>query len=204
MVASPTASGYVADFRHTIIILTTNLGATTHRTSGLGFGTAAADTFSSEQIMRAVGQTYRPEFQNRLDKVIVFHPLTRDLMRGILRKELDLVLQRRGLKDRVWAVEWEASAQDFLLEKGFSPEMGARPLKRAIDQYVHRSARRHHRREALSRGRPVRIRAQRRPRHPGRVRRSRQRSDFGWRLGQPCIRRAARIARDDAGAWRHR
>jgi ATP-dependent Clp protease ATP-binding subunit ClpC len=128
--------GYVADFRHTIIILTTNLGATTHRTSGLGFGTAAADTFSSEQIMRAVGQTFRPEFQNRLDKVIVFHPLSRDLMRGILKKELDLVLQRRGLKDRVWAVEWEASAQDFLLEKGFSPEMGARPLKRAIDQYV--------------------------------------------------------------------
>ena len=128
--------GYVADFRHTIIILTTNLGATAHRTSGLGFGTAAADTFSSEQILRAVSQTFRPEFQNRLDKVIVFHPLTRDLMRGILKKELDLVLQRRGLKDRVWAVEWEASAQDFLLEKGFSPEMGARPLKRAIDQYV--------------------------------------------------------------------
>ena len=128
--------GHVADFRHTIIILTTNLGATAHRSSGLGFGTAAADTFSSEQIMRAVGQTFRPEFQNRLDKVIVFRPLTRDLMRGILRKELDLVLQRRGLKDRVWAVEWEASAQEFLLEKGFSPEMGARPLKRAIDQYV--------------------------------------------------------------------
>ena len=46
------------------------------------------------------------------------------------------MLERRGLKDREWAVEWEASAQDFLLEKGFSPEMGARPLKRAIDQYV--------------------------------------------------------------------
>ena len=46
------------------------------------------------------------------------------------------MLERRGLKDREWAVEWEASAQEFLLEKGFSPEMGARPLKRAIDQYV--------------------------------------------------------------------
>ncbi len=86
--------------------------------------------------MRAIGQTFRPEFQNRLDKVIVFHPLTRDLMRGILAKELNRVLERRGLKDREWAVEWEASAQDFLLEKGFSPEMGARPLKRAIEQYV--------------------------------------------------------------------
>ena len=46
------------------------------------------------------------------------------------------MLERRGLKDREWAVEWEASALEFLLEKGFSPEMGARPLKRAIDQYV--------------------------------------------------------------------
>jgi len=46
------------------------------------------------------------------------------------------LLDRRGLKDRAWAIEWESSALEFLLEKGFSPEMGARPLKRAIDQYV--------------------------------------------------------------------
>lgn len=127
--------GHTADFRHCLIILTTNLGATSHRHSGLGFA-PAADVYSGDNIMRAIGQTFRPEFQNRLDKVIVFHPLTRDLMRGILTKELNRVLERRGLKDREWAVEWEASAQDFLLEKGFSPEMGARPLKRAIEQYV--------------------------------------------------------------------
>ena len=127
--------GHVADFRHCMIILTTNLGATSHRSSGLGFA-PAGDAFTGEQVLRAIGQTFRPEFQNRLDKVIVFRPLTRDLMRGILKKELDRVLERRGLKDREWAVEWEASAQEFLLEKGFSPEMGARPLKRAIDQYV--------------------------------------------------------------------
>jgi len=127
--------GNVADFRHCIIILTTNLGATSHRTSGLGFA-PTADTFTDSQIVRAIGQTFRPEFQNRLDKVIVFRPLTRDLMRQILKKELNRVLERRGLKYREWAVEWEASAQDFLLEKGFSPEMGARPLKRAIDQYL--------------------------------------------------------------------
>jgi ATP-dependent Clp protease ATP-binding subunit ClpC len=129
------AIGHVADFRHCMIILTTNLGATNHQTSGLGFA-PAADAFSSHQIMRAIGQTFRPEFQNRLDKVIVFRPLNRDLMREILKKELARVLERRGLKYRDWAVEWEASAQDFLLEKGFSAEMGARPLKRAIDQYL--------------------------------------------------------------------
>ncbi len=129
------AVGQEADFRHCIIILTTNLGATAHRGADLGFLPSAA-SFSSEQILRAVSQTFRPEFQNRLDKVIVFQPLTRELMRSILKKELSRVLERRGFKDREWAVEWEASALEFLLEKGFSPEMGARPLKRAIDQYL--------------------------------------------------------------------
>lgn len=129
------AMGQVADLRHCLIILTSNLGATAHRTLGLGFA-PKADEFSKEQVLRAISQTYRPEFQNRLDKVIVFRPLTRELMRGILKKELAGLLERRGLKDRDWAIEWESSAAEFLLERGFSPEMGARPLKRAIDQYV--------------------------------------------------------------------
>ncbi len=129
------AMGQVADLRHCLIILTSNLGATAHRSMGLGFA-PQADEFSKDQVLRAISQTYRPEFQNRLDKVIVFRPLTRDLMRGILKKELAALLKRRGLKDRAWAIEWESSALEFLLEKGFSPEMGARPLKRAIDQYL--------------------------------------------------------------------
>jgi len=129
------AMGLAADLRHCLIILTSNLGATAHRSLGLGFA-PQADVFTKEQVMRAISQTYRPEFQNRLDKVIVFRPLTRVLMRGILKKELSGLLDRRGLKDRAWAIEWESSALEFLLEKGFSAEMGARPLKRAIDQYV--------------------------------------------------------------------
>jgi ATP-dependent Clp protease ATP-binding subunit ClpC len=129
------AMGQVADLRHCLIVLTSNLGATAHRSAGLGFA-PAADVFTKDQVLRAISQTYRPEFQNRLDKVIVFKPLTRDLMRGILKKELAALVDRRGLKDRAWAIEWEPSALEFLLERGFSPEMGARPLKRAIDQYV--------------------------------------------------------------------
>ena len=129
------AMGQVADLRHCLIVLTSNLGATAHRSLGLGFA-PQADAFSKEQVLRAIAQTYRPEFQNRLDKVIVFRPLTRELMRGILKKQLAALLDRRGLKDRTWAIEWESSALEFLLEKGFSPEMGARPLKRAIDQYL--------------------------------------------------------------------
>ncbi len=129
------AMGQTADLRHCLIILTSNLGATSHRSLGLGFA-PQEDVFTKEQVLRAIAQTYRPEFQNRLDKVIVFRPLTRELMRGILKKELAALLDRRGLKDRAWAIEWELPALEFLLERGFSPEMGARPLKRAIDQYV--------------------------------------------------------------------
>lgn len=129
------SNGQTADFRHCLIILTTNLGATSHQSSGMGFAPGRS-LYTNEQVLRSISQTFRPEFQNRLDKVIVFQPLTRELMRGILKKELDRLYERRGLKERGWAVEWEASALEFLLEKGFSPDMGARPLKRAIDQYV--------------------------------------------------------------------
>jgi len=129
------ANGQVADFRHTFIILTSNLGATAHRGGGLGF-VPSAGSYSEDQVLRVVGQTFRPEFVNRIDKIIVFKPLSRDLMRTILRKELNDVLERRGLRRRDWAVEWEASAIEFLLDRGFSPEMGARPLKRAIDQHL--------------------------------------------------------------------
>ena len=129
------ARGSEADFRHCIIILTSNLGATTHRSSGLGFR-PDVDSFVADQVLKTVSQTFRPEFINRLDKIIVFQPLSRELMRGILHKELAHVQERRGLRDRAWAVEWEPSAIEFLLDRGFSPDMGARPLKRAIDQLL--------------------------------------------------------------------
>ena len=129
------ATGQTVDFRHCIIILTSNLGSTIQQGAGLGF-VSQAGAFSQELVMRTIGQSFRPEFVNRLDAIIVFRPLTRDLMRGILSKELARVLDRRGLRHREWAVEWESSALDFLLDKGFSPAMGARPLKRAIDRYL--------------------------------------------------------------------
>ncbi len=129
------ANGHTVDFRHTIIILTSNLGATSHRSSGMGFG-QARDVFAEQQVIAAIERAFRPEFVNRLDRIVVFRPLTRAVLYQILRKELAAVLRRRGLRNREWAVEWEPSALDFLLERGFSPELGARPLKRAIDQYL--------------------------------------------------------------------
>jgi ATP-dependent Clp protease ATP-binding subunit ClpC len=128
-------AGQTVDFRHAFVILTTNLGATSHKGADLGF-TPGTSAFSDEQVLRAVRQNFRPEFVNRLDRIIVFQPLGRELMRGILHKELSRVLERRGLKNRAWAVEWEPSAIEFLLDRGFSADMGARPLRRAIDQHL--------------------------------------------------------------------
>jgi len=129
------AQGNLADFRHSIIILTTNLGAVDHQGGSLGF-TLAGGAFSEAQVLRVVGNTFRPEFVNRIDRVVVFRPLSRSVMRDILRKELSAVLQRRGFRSREWAVEWEESAIEFLLARGFTRDMGARPLRRAIDQHV--------------------------------------------------------------------
>ncbi len=130
------ANGRVADFRHAIVILTSNLGATSHHVADIGFLRGSGGASSEEQVLLAISRQFRPEFVNRLDKIIVFRPLSRALMREILEKELARVLERRGFSRREWAVEWESSAVEFLLDKGFSPEMGARPLRRAIDQYL--------------------------------------------------------------------
>lgn len=127
--------GNTANFRYAIIILTSNLGATIKPGDGIGFNPDAS-SFSMHQVQKAIGSTFRREFVNRLDRVVVFHPLSRSVMHEILFKELDMALERRGLRNREWAVEWEESAINFLLEKGFTRDLGARPLKRAIEQYL--------------------------------------------------------------------
>jgi ATP-dependent Clp protease ATP-binding subunit ClpC len=127
--------GNTANFRYAIIILTSNLGGTIKPGDGIGFNPDAS-SFSMHQVLKAIGSTFRREFVNRLDRVVVFHPLSRTVMREILFKELDKVLERRGLRNREWAVEWEESAINFLLKKGFTRDLGARPLKRAIEQYL--------------------------------------------------------------------
>jgi ATP-dependent Clp protease ATP-binding subunit ClpC len=130
------AKGHTVDFRHCIIILTSNVGSTIRQDSGSGFVAHAAAALSPQIVTKAIHQSFRPEFVNRIDRIIIFRPLSREHMRAVVAKELSHVLQRRGLRHREWAVEWEASALEFLLDKGFSPTMGARPLKRAIDQHL--------------------------------------------------------------------
>jgi ATP-dependent Clp protease ATP-binding subunit ClpC len=128
-------SGNTADFRSAIIILTSNLGSRIPAGSGLGFSDETG-RFNESTVHRVVKTSFRPEFLNRLDRVIVFRPLERDTMRQILRKELGDAFKRRGLRNRDWAVEWDESALEFLLERGFTADLGARPLKRAIERHV--------------------------------------------------------------------
>ena len=127
--------GNTADFRHSIVIMTTNLGGNVARAGGIGFA-GDGPVSTAQGVDRAVSEVFRQEFINRLDRIVAFRPLSRATMREILYKELDLVLHRRGLRNRSWAVEWEESAIEFLLDRGFDANLGARPLKRAIERYL--------------------------------------------------------------------
>ncbi len=115
--------------------MTSNLGATLPHGASVGFSQEQSQ-FAAGSVERAVGRAFRREFVNRIDRVVVFRPLGRGVMRDLLRKELNDVLTRRGLRTRQWAVEWDESAVEFLLEKGFTADLGARPLKRAVERYL--------------------------------------------------------------------
>jgi len=128
-------SGKTADFRHCVLIMTSNIGTREARAHGVGFG-ADSRAPSAATVTRAVDQTFRPEFINRIDRIVVFRGLGRDVMRRLVRKELGEVAGRRGLRSRPWAVEWDDSTIDVLVEQGFTPDLGARPLKRAVEDSV--------------------------------------------------------------------
>jgi ATP-dependent Clp protease ATP-binding subunit ClpC len=127
--------GNISDFRHAIIIMTSNLGAAIPTGEGIGFGDSSR-RFSPAQVEKTVASTFRREFINRIDRIIVFRPLPREVMKELLQKELRRAFQRRGMRRREWAVEWDESAMEFLLSKGFTPDLGARPLLRAIERYL--------------------------------------------------------------------
>ncbi len=127
--------GRTADFRRSVIILTSNVGSAFAHKPGLGFE-AEHGSFRQELIEAELKRTFRPEFLNRIDQVVIFQPFERAEMRALLEKELADALARRGLRSRPWAVELDESAIAFLVDQGFSPELGARPLKRALDKHL--------------------------------------------------------------------
>ena len=127
--------GRTVDLRHCVIILTSNLGSAIPAGPGVGFAGTSGE-FHAADVLKSVERSFRPEFLNRLDRVVVFRPLGRDVMRGLLEKELTDVLERRGFRMQPWAVEWDEAAVDYLIEQGFSAELGARPLKRAVERHL--------------------------------------------------------------------
>ncbi len=122
--------GRTVDFRNTVIVMTSNLGSDLIQTLS---GEERYDEMKSA-VMEVVGQHFRPEFINRVDEAVVFHPLGREQIRAITEIQIGYLHQR--LADRDMGLEVSRGALDRLGEAGFDPVYGARPLKRAIQQQL--------------------------------------------------------------------
>lgn len=131
--------GRKIDFRNTIIIMTSNVGADLIR-KGTAVGFGASDEGSldyesiKEKILSAVKKQFKPEFLNRLNDIIIFHPLIREQLMHVIELEISKVQAR--LKKKEITLTLDDAAKQFLVDKGFQPEMGARPLRRTIEQYI--------------------------------------------------------------------
>ncbi|WP_288573078.1 ATP-dependent Clp protease ATP-binding subunit [uncultured Weissella sp.] len=132
------SKGRKVDFRNTIIIMTSNLGATRLRDEkSVGFG--AVDKMSDynamrDTIMQTVKETFRPEFINRLDEVVVFHSLNKEELHQIVKLMSKSVLQRIG--EQGFKVKITSAAIDVIAKAGFDPEYGARPIRRALQSKI--------------------------------------------------------------------
>ena len=122
--------GRTVDFRNTVVVMTSNLGSDLIQEMA---GEEHYDAMKSA-VMAVVGKHFRPEFINRIDETVVFHPLGRDQIRGIANIQLASLLDR--LRERELTLEVDDALMDKLVEVGFDPVYGARPLKRAIQQQL--------------------------------------------------------------------
>jgi ATP-dependent Clp protease ATP-binding subunit ClpB len=122
--------GHVVDFKNTIIILTSNLGSQLLSEQGEGEHTALV----RDEVMEIVRHSFRPEFLNRLDEIILFHRLRREDMAHIVDVQIGLL--SGSLAERKITIHLDKKARAWLAEKGFDPMYGARPLKRVIQQYL--------------------------------------------------------------------
>jgi len=131
--------GRKIDFRNTIIIMTSNVGAELiKRQTTMGFGASSRDEANyevmREKILDETKRVFKPEFLNRLDEIIVFHTLEKpDLMR-IVDLEVNKVKRRLQLKEIEIALD--NAAHEFVIEKGYDPTYGARPMRRAVERYL--------------------------------------------------------------------
>ena len=130
--------GRQVDFRNTIILLTSNVGADRlQKGSSMGFTSPDEEedyTRMKENLTEEAKKVFRPEFLNRFDDILVFRSLGKEELKNILELELDKV--RKRLMERNIQFELDDSARDLLLEKGYDPTYGARPMRRAVEKYL--------------------------------------------------------------------
>ncbi len=132
--------GRKVDFRNTVIILTSNIGARQLKDfgQGVGFGTNAklsqAEEHNKSVIEKALKKTFAPEFLNRIDDIIIFNALEKDDIHKIIDIELEKVYKR--IKELGYDFKMTEKAKDYIAEKGYDKQYGARPLNRAIQKYV--------------------------------------------------------------------
>ena len=121
--------GRTVDFRNTIIVMTSNLGSDV-------IHTLADDGYDvmKEAVHAVLADSFRPEFINRIDETVVFHPLSRDNIHHIAEIQIAHIVER--IADKGYRLEVQPSALDLLCEHGYDPVFGARPLKRSIIQYL--------------------------------------------------------------------
>eukprot|EP00828_Plagiopyla_frontata_P033227 TRINITY_DN4315_c0_g2_i7.p1 TRINITY_DN4315_c0_g2~~TRINITY_DN4315_c0_g2_i7.p1 ORF type:complete len:246 (-),score=35.42 TRINITY_DN4315_c0_g2_i7:1078-1815(-) len=125
------------DFRNTVVIMTSNIGAEQLlKGDGLGFSGGATDSMSKrkDKILAAAKKNFKPEFMNRVDDIIVFGSLEREDLIRIINIEINKV--RKRLMFKGLTLELDDSVLNFLIEKGYQPEFGARPLRRAVEQHL--------------------------------------------------------------------
>jgi len=131
--------GRKIDFRNTIIIMTSNVGASgIKRQSALGFGAMQEDEADFDgmkaKILEVAKKHFKPEFLNRLDEAVVFHMLEKEALNVIVDLESAKLIER--LKERGITLKLEKTARGLLMEKGYDPSYGARPMRRAVEQYL--------------------------------------------------------------------
>ncbi|MBL9134574.1 MAG: AAA family ATPase [Verrucomicrobiales bacterium] len=134
--------GRLVDFRRSIVILTSNIGAELPGAT-VGFGTSAAQNGGAEpgnpdaeRTFRELSRFFRPEFLNRIDRIVHFRPLGMDVAERIARREVDLVLRRSGVTRRGISVAVDPEVIALLVKEGYSPSFGARPLKRTVERLL--------------------------------------------------------------------
>ncbi len=131
--------GFRVDFRNTIVIMTSNIGASDLQKPVLGFGGGPASAETDYETMRfrleeAAKKHFKPEFINRLDEIVIFRQLARSDLAAIVQLELDKITRR--LASRKVTLNLTDAARDFLIERGYKPEFGARQLRRVVERHI--------------------------------------------------------------------